>query len=492
MTIRVGERPKQKATAQFGAHSITREYWVSGATDKTTAMRAVLARAPLQDAGVDTLGNTVVISRNKVDASEQGGGVWEVMVNYSNSPSEFRLTITSGVQTTKIMQAQKTVEVYDCIDGSKASDVTDPSNGQQGTTNVPAFGNAIGVTGTGSSWTVEGVEAEIGKMEFSISKKIKFAQLSATYAQYVTSVTPSVNSADWYFLWDNQLFFFVKGSVKFRGARINQSSEGDFELVHDFSYSKGLSGSLPPAWDVSGTYVAGSQVTYLGHTWQSVRGNVDPPAWAFTETYNIGDVVSRLGHTWVSAIDGNEDDAPTIIPTWDPTTTFVPNDLVIWFESIWESTSTNTDTVPSADDGSNWHSMGAAPWEDQGATLSDAAPIVYNAWRFTQTYSFGDTVSAGGFVNQSLSNNNLDNDPTIDEESVGNWEKVGYLDWEDMGVTATPFTIGNSAPINAEGWHYKWPYYRPSVVAGVTVLIPTGLIIQQIFDYSDFTKLECF
>ncbi len=392
MTIRMGENPNQKAKSQFDKYELTRNFWVSGTTDKVVALQTIAAGAPLFDTVADTAGVQIVVERISIEANEAGGGCWACPVVYSNSPNEYRFSMTSGVQGTKYLTALETIEVYDCGDGSKASEFgipADVAKGFVGTTNVPFFENAIGVTKD----SVEGVDVEIGKLEFSITKKSKSSTFSAAYGQYLAFVTPSVNDDVWSFLWQNQLYIFAKGCLKFRGARINQTSASDLEISHDFAYSKGLTGG-DPAWDVGTVYATGDRVT-------------------------------NGGHAWVSLDDGNIANAPT----------------------------------------------------------------TYSQWSVFETYDPGDTARWGDSLYQSLIGDNFKNDPAF---SPDDWLLLGLVPWLDMGPTILPFAVGASAPIVKEGWQYMWPWFKPSVSNGTTVMKPTGIVIQRVFDYSNFNNLQCF
>ncbi len=302
MAFTMGERPKRTSTVEFGKYAAAREYWFSGSLDECDALRTVGNSAPATIPGVGSDGSAIVLFKNKVAAKEEGGGAWTVNIDWSETPDQFELKVNNGIQTAKMFQAIETIRTYDCVAGGSLE-------GPGAFNTIPDFGNAIGVKGDGLNIEVEGLENEIGKFEFSITRKSTTASLSAAYTAYLANVTPSINNAVWNFVWRGQVFAFAKGSVKFRGCTTNENSTS-LEITHNFAYSKG-SAADGTNWLIGTSYTVGAQVKHEGYIWVSLTPNnigVEPTyylPWDGDTSYSIGNLVLRVGHIYESNTNGN-------------------------------------------------------------------------------------------------------------------------------------------------------------------------------------------
>ncbi len=369
MAFTMGERPKRTSTVEFGKYAAAREYWFSGSLDECDALRTVGNAAPATIPGVGSDGSAIVLFKRKVAAKEEGGGAWTVNVDWDETPDQFELKVNNGIQTAKMFQAFEQVRVYDCIDGGSL-------DGPGGFGNVPDFANAIGVKGDGLNIEVEGLENEIGKFEFSITRKSTTASLDAAYTAYLANVTPSVNRAVWSFVWRGQTFAFAKGSVKFRGCTTNESST-NLEITHNFAYSKGSA--------------------------------ADGSAWRVDTTYALGDQVNFDGYIWASLENGNVANEPFKTP-WDEFTNYAEEDQVVRqvlllgasdlvgfiYESLADG---NIGHVPEESPG-NWDEVGVWHWlpirVTNEITVGNSGPIVKEGWEYADPW-YRPTV-AGGIV----------------------------------------------------------------------------------------------
>ncbi len=309
------EGPRQQASVERNKYTSRREYVFSGSLEKIDALKTIALASSATDPCVDINGTLIQLFKRKVDVKEAGGGVWSGTVDYDNTPDQFDMKINNGVQTTKMLQALETIAVYDAITGDVVT-----GNGV-GTANVPDFKNALGVKGDGLSMEVEGLDVEIGKMEFSLTRKMADASLSAGYEAYLATVTPSVNNALWTFVYRGQLFAFPRGSVLFRGHTTNDSST-NLEITHNFAYSRGI-GKAADAWSNAVTYHGSDQVTYNGHLWQNeVTDNLNHtpgngyPIYFFSETYAFGAKVILGNHEYESLIANNTQHLITDTAAW--------------------------------------------------------------------------------------------------------------------------------------------------------------------------------
>lgn len=316
MTVRVTEKPKQAGTTQFRAPKARNEYTISGTLVRLEAQIALASAAPASVPGCDTDGTEIDIFLNKLDLQEIGGGVWHGSADYSNTPDQFELTFNVGTQTIKRQQALEHIRTYDCLVGGEAT----PGSG------IPDFQGAIGVHGGdngGAFSAVDGVDVEVGKTEFTLTKKLNFTSLTSTHFWTVANMTPSVNDDDFIFNFKGQTFIFPKGSALFRGAPMKANSDNQVEISYMFAYSRNT-GLEAPEWDIGTTYGAGDRVVFNFMVWESLAGgNVgnEPvvDTWLPDLTYAFGDKVRFVGilgdgHVYESLAGGNQGNRPDANP----------------------------------------------------------------------------------------------------------------------------------------------------------------------------------
>lgn len=354
MAVRVTEKPKQAGTIQFRAPKARAEYTVSGTLSRLEAQIALAAACPASVPGCDVDGTEIDIFLQKLDLNEIGGGVWHGTADYANTPDQIDLSFHVGTQTTKYFQALEHVRTYDCVVGG--SNTTGPLNG------IPDFNGAIGVNGE----SVDGVDVEIAKLEFTITIKRSFASLAASYLWTIANMTPSVNDEDFTFTFKGQTFTFPRGSVLFRGCPMSVNSDNQVQFQFGFSYSKNI-GLDAPLWDAGTTYGTGDRVIFEFRVFESVgAGNLDnePVSVEYSggQTFTTGDKVIFEGHVYSSLIDGNFGHQPDENP-------------------------------------GDWQDDGPTPWTNVGPTdgelrVGDSDPIVKEGWHHMWPW-FQQTASAG-------------------------------------------------------------------------------------------------
>lgn len=103
---------------------------------------------------------------------------------------------------------------------------------------VPDFKGAIGVNGD----QIEGCEIEVGKLEFSITKKWALGTLSGAYLQLLGEWTDRcrVNNNDFTFAWQGQTLTFRKGTLRFRCATVKWNNSNELEITYHFAYSRSI------------------------------------------------------------------------------------------------------------------------------------------------------------------------------------------------------------------------------------------------------------
>jgi hypothetical protein len=114
-------------------------------------------------------------------------------------------------------------------------------------------------------------------------------------------------------------------------------------------------------------------------------------------------------------------------------------------------------------------------------------PPVVNGWTSDDIFQTGDQVTFGGHTYTSLIANNEGNDPSL---NPADWTDNGVSAWTTVGIAVGEMTVGNSGPIVAEGWHYKWPWYGTTVSNGSATATPKAIVIDQVYDYGDLTLLN--
>lgn len=211
------ERPRQEATIHYSNPSSKREYAAAGYSTRDDVYTAGVAVWPT----TDTIG-AVARFIESVKITEVGGGCWDVVVNYSKNPNQYELSGDIGTQSTKFLQSLETINSY----------TTDFSPGLP-----PDHKKAINVADD----KIEGVDVEISKYDFSITKKLSFTTMGGVYLETIRNMTPSVNDNDYTIYWKTQTQTFKKGSLKFRGATWKQTQDDTLDITYRFQYSRGIS-----------------------------------------------------------------------------------------------------------------------------------------------------------------------------------------------------------------------------------------------------------
>ncbi len=133
---------------------------------------------------------------------------------------------------------------------SFSSDVTDLSTDEADVTadavaadtvpgaTVPDFHRMIGVNGG----EVEGIDAEVGKVEISITKKWDKAALAASYLKLLADYTEQggVNHDTYTIIWLGQILTFARGTLRFRCATVKSDSGGQLEITYNFAYQRNI------------------------------------------------------------------------------------------------------------------------------------------------------------------------------------------------------------------------------------------------------------
>ncbi len=231
MSVRISEKPRQTAKADQKKPSTTREYTCSGSTDRLEVLIALGNGTPKYDDCTDTDGQIQTLYRSGIDLTERGGGVWEAVSRYDGAKEIIELTFNVGVQSAKIFQAIDTIRKYDCVNGGSAND--DSAIGD-----VPVLRNVIGVNGS----NVEGVEIEVGKVEFSLSKKVDIGEIPVVYLNTLATFTDrsAVNDAQYIINWLGQQLIFPEGTLRFRGASVKWDNFKAVGIDYHFVYSRGI------------------------------------------------------------------------------------------------------------------------------------------------------------------------------------------------------------------------------------------------------------
>ena len=157
---------------------------------------------------------------------------------------------------------------------------------------------------------LEGVEIEVGKVEFSLPKKMTLASIPGAYFLLLSDFTDrtAVNQDDWTFLWMGQQLILPAGSLRFRGAPIKWTSANEVEITYNFAYSRNIA---PVAlWDSDRQYIAGDVATIGRRDYRALRNNhnVRPPNnaadWFYigaNENLYIGgsEAIDKEGHQYL-------------------------------------------------------------------------------------------------------------------------------------------------------------------------------------------------
>ena len=231
MSVRISEKPRQTAKVDAKKPSTTREYTCSGSSDRLEVLIALGNGTPRYDDCTDTDGMVNTLYRNSIDLTERGGGVWEAVIRYEGAKELVELSFSIGVQSVKIYQALDTIRKYDCINGASVA-------GDALVGDVPALNNVIGVNGGDA----EGVEIEVGKVEFSLSKKIDIGEIPVSYLNTLATFTDrsAVNDAQFIINWLGQQLVFPEGTLRFRGSSVKWDNFKAVSIDYQFAYSRGI------------------------------------------------------------------------------------------------------------------------------------------------------------------------------------------------------------------------------------------------------------
>jgi hypothetical protein len=225
MSIVCREKPKQAGDTFARRPSATREYWVSGTTERTQAILTVAATAPLLDQGVNLVeGLAVPLFRNVISIHEEGGGIWTASVKYESTPNTVDLAFTASAPSRKIYTSLETISTYSCLEDLDDGD-------------MPDHKRSIGVTDD----RVEGVD--IGGatgVEFTVTRKWKIATMPVNYlvtlAEY--GYENYVNHLEYTLTWMGQVLTFAKGSLRYRSVQAKWNSDGELEISSTLSFAR--------------------------------------------------------------------------------------------------------------------------------------------------------------------------------------------------------------------------------------------------------------
>lgn len=256
----------RKFTVDARSPSGSLEYVVVGATDEVTVQYAVMLESPLTFGG---------LTRNRMTADPQGGGLWHCTVEYAlvereqgadgggeqngESPpaetpappedsdplgAEWSWTTTGG--TISIKQSLETVFSGSALPGGAAD-----------------YRGAIGVTRDG----VEGCEIYVPKFEWSLTRE--FSAVTRKYLRVLSELTGTVNQAP-FMGWDAQ-------EVLFLGADGQGGNDKRASISFKFAAQKtqtNLAFTTPSSdVSVSASRVAGSQTLTVADSSVVAIGN---------------------------------------------------------------------------------------------------------------------------------------------------------------------------------------------------------------------------
>lgn len=229
MAITIIERSRQTGEAHYKRPVVTRDYLAFDSFDRNEIILALANGTPQFDSGIDLqTGQAIALYRNKVEVREAngGGGKWDCVVRYESSSDSVEISFDFGMQTGKVYQSLENVAGYSC----------DAPGGVMGT-DIPDFEGAIGVTSDGK---IEGVDIEVGNVNFTVTKRWKRAILPATYFTTIADITDrsSVNHASYSIFWMGQNLTFTRGNLRIRSVSIKQNSDEELEISYHFHYAR--------------------------------------------------------------------------------------------------------------------------------------------------------------------------------------------------------------------------------------------------------------
>lgn len=225
MPVYVTEKPRQTGDSHYLRPGATREYTISGTYQKLEAQLALMLSplCPAADQGIDSEGNVIPIYRENPRVKEKGGGVWEGMADYVSSGISSDLQFTFGSTSAKIFEGIAHVRTYDIINnGVEKEDI---------------FKGVIG----DNDKEVEGVEIEVGEVQFSLTKKYQRSTIAPSYfnelMQFLGDRTP-INNAEYTIYWKGVSLTFPTGSLRCRSVPLKWSSADELEYVYNFAYAR--------------------------------------------------------------------------------------------------------------------------------------------------------------------------------------------------------------------------------------------------------------
>jgi len=239
----VRERPRQTVKEHWSDPASTREYAITDAPTRDIALAAVQSVIPAFD---------VVSGRSRfyesTDLKEFGGGCWDATVHYGKNPNTIEMNFDIGAGTVKAVVSKATTGYYDCQPSA-------PQGLNELGVDFPDFKRGVGWNGT----SFDGVDVETPRMEFSVNKKLRASTLNANYLTQLFAMAQTVNDADWSIAWKGQVLTFLRGTLRFRGARIRQDSDDNLDVTYNFVYSRGT-------WESDNIRIGDSDVIEkLGH-----------------------------------------------------------------------------------------------------------------------------------------------------------------------------------------------------------------------------------
>ncbi len=157
-------------------------------------------------------------------AQPTDGTLWIVVAQYEFEVEYKELSFDTSGATTTTKTALDEGDYYNLVD---------PSDDE-----LPDFGKLIGVNGN----NVEGCEVPIGKFDFTVLIRNRFAALSSDYIFNVEDLTGHANDRPMTINWKGQVFPFDTEELIYLGAPGKMTSEDGFELTLKFTREKNKSG----------------------------------------------------------------------------------------------------------------------------------------------------------------------------------------------------------------------------------------------------------
>jgi len=262
MAIIFKEKPDSGAfdVDSRGAH-LTLLFWARGSEDPTAIYDHVVLNTDAVKYGL--------IRTNISSPRKQGGGLWEIEVEYGDpsgagagtggtpvgaTPSTPDTIPSGGTALDPVSQGLEFA--FDCATGTQhitKSLAVVSAVALNGGTPKDTHG-AIGLTFDGK---VQGCDIESSSCDFTITAKKSVVTLD-TLKQYASLATPSpkTNDADW--------GPFLKGEVLYRGFNAQGTQRGEWTFNHRFKYAPKLTNVSVfayEAWQANTAYAVGDEVS---------------------------------------------------------------------------------------------------------------------------------------------------------------------------------------------------------------------------------------